>query len=201
MDVNECVICKENFENNDICTTKCGHKFHTSCLFKIKGSNCPLCRDTISEQEINSEYEMDGEYAIENGKCIGKSLDNNFIMLCDKTYKIEYQQYKMERDLIGILNLEDVKLLIERCNFKMTKKGLISNENGNIIGKISKNCSIYTINTDEKIINREQFKVDCESEINSIKELIKSNGNIRDIKNRIDKLSLVYPSSINLFDI
>ena len=48
-----CPICKEDFksETSNICHTSCGHKFHTECLIQIKGRDCPLCRDTLIEND------------------------------------------------------------------------------------------------------------------------------------------------------
>lgn len=50
-----CSICLEEFEteksniNINIATTKCGHTFHASCVFKAarQKSNCPLCRQPL----------------------------------------------------------------------------------------------------------------------------------------------------------
>ena len=44
----ECSICYEKIEENNDCTiTKCGHKFHSTCIIKhitIGGTFCPYCR-------------------------------------------------------------------------------------------------------------------------------------------------------------
>lgn len=58
-DMHECPICYEPIESVDFCITKCGHRFHTSCLIqssKFK-SNCPYCRASITseQQQINSD--------------------------------------------------------------------------------------------------------------------------------------------------
>jgi hypothetical protein len=47
----ECVICKDDYEDDDIVTSlKCSHLFHTECI-KEWGSikaECPICRQEIS---------------------------------------------------------------------------------------------------------------------------------------------------------
>ena len=47
----QCVICMEDFNQDDVCILTCGHKFHTCCIQEcIKQTNqCPLCR---SESQI-----------------------------------------------------------------------------------------------------------------------------------------------------
>ena len=44
-----CPICMGEFEKTDIITTRCGHQFHGTCLFKhlTKHDNCPCCRGVI----------------------------------------------------------------------------------------------------------------------------------------------------------
>lgn len=44
-----CPICMEDFKKTDIITTRCGHMFHGSCLFKHlnKQDNCPCCRGVL----------------------------------------------------------------------------------------------------------------------------------------------------------
>ena len=47
-----CAICLENMENESaICTTECGHKFHSGCIFKAfsNKNECPLCRKQLVE--------------------------------------------------------------------------------------------------------------------------------------------------------
>jgi hypothetical protein len=44
----KCCICIEPLcRTNDMCITKCGHVFHTSCIVKCNGT-CPLCRTNLS---------------------------------------------------------------------------------------------------------------------------------------------------------
>lgn len=53
----KCAICLNSLEEVDNPTyiiEECSHKFHTNCLFKwfrIKDSSCPLCRNSINENQ------------------------------------------------------------------------------------------------------------------------------------------------------
>ena len=47
---NECIICLDKFYKNDnICIIKCGHIYHTSCLYTwfLKKQTCPLCDEIL----------------------------------------------------------------------------------------------------------------------------------------------------------
>lgn len=46
---NECPICMEKMEQNNIAILPCGHKFHFSCIFRAASNkmSCPLCRANI----------------------------------------------------------------------------------------------------------------------------------------------------------
>ena len=53
----KCCCCLENINKVDNTVTKCNHSIHTSCLIKWirTGKNtCPLCRDTLTDDETNS---------------------------------------------------------------------------------------------------------------------------------------------------
>ena len=53
-----CAICIEELEDNDTCTTQCGHKYHLHCILSTYDLNggkniiCPMCRlDIIPPKE------------------------------------------------------------------------------------------------------------------------------------------------------
>ena len=61
----DCPICMESLGKNDVCVTKCGHKFCTSCLLQSAQNNtdCPLCRtelapkrDLITRDDLETAY-------------------------------------------------------------------------------------------------------------------------------------------------
>ena len=49
VEATECAICMEEFGETDIMVTSCGHKFHSSCMFKHlhNKNNCPCCRGVL----------------------------------------------------------------------------------------------------------------------------------------------------------
>ena len=64
---NNCAICLNAMEENDVSTTKCGHQFHTSCLItntihNPDKLNCPLCRGNLvsdDQQESINQLAQD----------------------------------------------------------------------------------------------------------------------------------------------
>ena len=58
---NECPICMEEVSLSNCCSTECGHKFHSSCLFKNFSSSfaCPMCRKELVE--INEDNWTDDD--------------------------------------------------------------------------------------------------------------------------------------------
>jgi Ring finger domain len=64
----ECPICYEDLKMIDITITKCGHTFHSSCMFRALEQNldCPMCRCQLlapqeEEEEEGSDDDSDGE--------------------------------------------------------------------------------------------------------------------------------------------
>ncbi len=51
--LDDCPICLEPMHHdNNLCITRCKHKFHTSCLLQIQTKNgCPLCRKDLIEKK------------------------------------------------------------------------------------------------------------------------------------------------------
>ncbi len=49
VEATECAICMDEFGETDIMVTSCGHKFHSSCMFKHlqTRNNCPCCRGVL----------------------------------------------------------------------------------------------------------------------------------------------------------
>ena len=49
----ECCICFERIDYKNVSITECNHSFHTSCLLKYNNKKCPICRQSLYEEEIN----------------------------------------------------------------------------------------------------------------------------------------------------
>jgi Zinc finger, C3HC4 type (RING finger) len=61
----ECPICYEDLKMIDFTVTKCGHTFHSSCLFRAMEQNldCPMCRCQLLEvrEDDEDDENEDGE--------------------------------------------------------------------------------------------------------------------------------------------
>jgi uncharacterized protein YbaR (Trm112 family) len=62
----ECPICYEELKMIDFTVTKCGHTFHSSCMFQALANNldCPMCRCqllVVQEDEEDEDQEDDEE--------------------------------------------------------------------------------------------------------------------------------------------
>ena len=46
---NDCSICSEDFRNTDVFITRCGHKFHGTCMIQYlkQHDNCPICQGVL----------------------------------------------------------------------------------------------------------------------------------------------------------
>ena len=66
----DCPICMEELGVTDNCTTKCGHKFCSSCFVKsvMRKNNCPMCRALLID---------DDEYYWPIERCLGESYSEN----------------------------------------------------------------------------------------------------------------------------
>ncbi len=50
----ECPICMDTLGNVDCCTTKCGHKYCSTCFVSVvlKKNSCPMCRSSIIDDTV-----------------------------------------------------------------------------------------------------------------------------------------------------
>lgn len=86
---NECSICLESIEPNNIVLTKCNHTFHCNCILSwLKSDNlkqcssdnpngCPNCREPISNDYIKENYSLQ----LQDYK---KSMKIEFLVACKK---------------------------------------------------------------------------------------------------------------------
>jgi hypothetical protein len=66
----ECAICLSSIEEKtDLSITKCGHRFHCSCLIKaaLKKRQCPMCRKNLIDNE-EEDIISDNRVYIFNGQ-------------------------------------------------------------------------------------------------------------------------------------
>lgn len=64
-DKDECAICLCELTTTNFTSTECGHRFHSSCVFKslmVRGIGCPLCRRELTDAPPPKDDESEDEY-------------------------------------------------------------------------------------------------------------------------------------------
>lgn len=159
---NTCPICYEEFETTDVCTSKCGHKFHTSCVLNIKNNDCPLCRTPLTNKVklIDNGYDNfddgtgninridvplenltlrpDGIYMFGN-KMYGRKISNNFVIITDDgtIHKEKSNEIIAFLETGVSLNKDKILNFVNSIGCNMNSKGLVSFYDCDIL-KISK---------------------------------------------------------------
>lgn len=79
----ECPICLEEILGINCTTTECGHKFHSSCIFKnLNNTNvCPICRKEMVSDDSQSENDDDESGSVDSWSTSSDSIlsENNEI--------------------------------------------------------------------------------------------------------------------------
>ena len=108
----DCSICMEIIDTNvNICTTECGHCFHSNCLIKNishNGFGCPYCRKILAEKPIKM-VDLDNDDNNDNNDNINHIDDQEpdyvyndyelrgFRWLFNRAYGEEIEQYGYEK--------------------------------------------------------------------------------------------------------
>ena len=108
----DCSICMEIIDTNvNICTTECGHCFHSNCLIKNishNGFGCPYCRKILAEKPIKM-VDLDNDDNNDNNDNINHIDDQEpdyvyndyelrgFRWLFNRTYGEDIEQYGYEK--------------------------------------------------------------------------------------------------------
>lgn len=94
----ECHICSEKISNDkDKCITPCSHTIHTTCYTRwitMGRIECPLCREKILKENIDSDYDDIDEYRI-----IAENLEfneNKRLKLKYLINRLSYSAYNLE---------------------------------------------------------------------------------------------------------
>ena len=63
VNLDECPLCYEKMEMVNLTITRCGHTFHSSCVFKALeyGDNCPMCRVQLTAAAPIEDEDEEGE--------------------------------------------------------------------------------------------------------------------------------------------
>ena len=77
IELGECPICYEELKMIDFTVTKCGHTFHSSCVFKALSQNldCPMCRCQLLEVQEDEDEDEDDESEGEGENEYEESVD------------------------------------------------------------------------------------------------------------------------------
>jgi len=124
----DCPICMESLGKNDVCVTKCGHKFCTSCLLQSAQNNtdCPLCRtelapkiDLITSDDLESAYEEGREDGFEEGE---DSIRGENYVLQDEVQQ-KYSEIESLKDKVSMLE-EQLENSKKKWYFEGSKLGM-----------------------------------------------------------------------------
>lgn len=83
-DTEQCSICYNDIDMVNVTVTRCGHRFHSSCIFQMMangGRDCPLCRSKLAKdvQAVSDDYEYaeeDWGSDIEDDYVVGEQIAN-----------------------------------------------------------------------------------------------------------------------------
>jgi hypothetical protein len=139
MNIEKCVICLEEFKENDKLFLKCAHYYHTNCIFKyimhnskiIKQQNfiqCPLCRSETENNFILRILDIEFDNLQNNlnilryKKCIfeNKILFLNFRKLL--WFKKNKNLPSKEEELMNNIEKINYKIIEENENVKFIRK-------------------------------------------------------------------------------
>lgn len=99
----ECPICMELIEENcDKTVTKCGHIFHSSCIFQNmaahNGFGCPYCRTTLAVESEDSDNDSDNYTLDEMNLEEEEYVFTSFRMFHQRLNNEEIEEEQVEED-------------------------------------------------------------------------------------------------------
>ena len=113
----ECPICYEELKMIDFTVTKCGHTFHSSCVFKAMEQNvdCPMCRCQLLEvQEEEEDEDEEGEDQEEGEEEDQEDEDSEG----DEEPKVTLEQLYTKLQNMGYSPLDILAYAVENANLK-----------------------------------------------------------------------------------
>ena len=123
--LDQCAICYEELSMVNITVTRCGHTFHSSCVFNALeyGEHCPMCRtqlielrvennDAISDSNWDSDSDGDGDADEYGYTPIGKTIDDCYhFPVCIESFDSLIDVFNKEITG-GVYNSNDGKLFM-----------------------------------------------------------------------------------------
>jgi len=114
----ECPICYEELKMIDFTVTKCGHTFHSSCVFKAMEQNvdCPMCRCQLLEiQEEEEDEDEEGEDQEEEDE---EDQEGDEESEGEDEPKVTLEQLYTKLQNMGYSPLDILALAVENANLK-----------------------------------------------------------------------------------
>ena len=123
--LDQCAICYEDLSMVNITVTRCGHTFHSSCVFNALeyGEHCPMCRTQLIELRVEGnggdEISDDDMYSDSDGGAdeygytpIGKTIDDCYhFPVCIESFDSLIDVFNKEITG-GVYNYNDGKLFM-----------------------------------------------------------------------------------------
>lgn len=121
--LDQCAICYEELSMVNITVTRCGHTFHSSCVFNALeyGEHCPMCRTQLIELRVenndaisdsNWDSDSDGDADEYGYTPIGKTIDDCYhFPVCIESFDSLIDVFNKEITG-GVYNINDGKLFM-----------------------------------------------------------------------------------------
>ena len=111
----ECSICYDNIYVKE--TLSCGHSFCKNCIYKWKGTTCPMCR-SIMFYVIN-ERDAKLDYATYNIKIIDEQIKANIL---DDNFFIHFLKFLHENMWIYYYDSSYLDILFEYTSYSVRNR-------------------------------------------------------------------------------
>jgi len=112
----ECPICYEELKMIDFTVTKCGHTFHSSCVFKAMEQNvdCPMCRCQLLEVQEEEDEDEEGEEGEDQEEGDEEEDEDEE----EEEPKVTLEQLYTKLQNMGYSPLDILALAVENANLK-----------------------------------------------------------------------------------
>jgi hypothetical protein len=136
----KCKICREAIDN-EACVLTCGHKFHVSCVYRVR-LNCPICRVSAWEDAEKAHENCYRRYITMNlANSTGKTT--NYTSLLEDWIVVAKQGYPDAMFMVGYLYTYSNEFEAERwfCKLEnhtnaLVNLGCIKSHQGDVQGAI-----------------------------------------------------------------
>lgn len=111
----ECSICYDNMYVKE--TLSCGHSFCRNCIYKWKGTTCPMCRSMMFNVINQRDVKLD--YTIHNIKILDDQLRTNIL---DETFFIHFLNFLNENMWIYYYDTSYIDILFEYTSYSIRNR-------------------------------------------------------------------------------